>query len=84
MIDKVEPFKERRIKHKFQELLNCEIFEAIKNRDKLFRKLKKSRTPIDKELYNVARYNVQKVMKKVNFENKLNEFIGKPESTEAH
>ena len=38
--DKVALIKERRIKHYSQELFDSEIFEAIKNRDKLLKKLK--------------------------------------------
>ena len=80
-IDKVAPIKERRIKHNSQEWFDGEISEAIENRDKLLKKLKKSRLHIDKELYNVARYKVHKLIfnkKKDYFENKLNECIDRP------
>ena len=80
-IDKVAPSKERRIKHNSQKWFDGEISEAIKNRDKLLKKFKKSRLRIDKELYNAARYKVHKLIfnkKKDYFENKLNECIGKP------
>ena len=53
-INKVAPIKERRIKHNSQEWFDGEIFEAIKNRDKLLKKFKRSRLHIDKELYNAA------------------------------
>ena len=59
-IDKVAPIKERRIKHNSQEWFDGEISEAIKNRDKLLKKFKRSRLHIDKELYNAARYKVHK------------------------
>ena len=39
-IDKVAPIKERRIKHNFQEWFDGEISEAIKNCEKLLKKLK--------------------------------------------
>ena len=39
-IDKVVPIKERRIKHNSQKWFDVEISEAIKNRDKLLKKLK--------------------------------------------
>ena len=39
-IDKVAPIKERRIKHNSQKWFDGEISEAIKNRDKLLKKLK--------------------------------------------
>ena len=38
--DKVEPIKERRIKHNSQEWFDGDISEATKNRDKLFKKFK--------------------------------------------
>ena len=80
-IDKVAPIKERRIKHNSQEWFDEEISEAIKDCDKLLKKIKKSRLLIDKRLYCAARYKVHKLIfnkKKDYFENKLNECIGKP------
>ena len=79
-IDKVAPINKRRLKHNSQEWFDGEISEAIKNRDKLLKKFKRSRLHIDKELYNAARYKVHKMIfnkKKNYFENKLNECIGK-------
>ena len=79
-IDKGAPIKERRMKHNFQEWLDGEISEAIKNRDKLLKKLKRSRLHINKELYNAAQCKLHKMnfdKKKYYFENKLNECIGK-------
>ena len=75
-IDKVAPMKERRIKHNSQEWFDGEISESIKNRDKLLKKIKKSRLHIDKELYNKKKIRINK--KKDYFENKLNECIGQP------
>ena len=37
-----------------------EIANEIKNRDKLFKKFKKSKLHIDKDIYNAARYKVGK------------------------
>ena len=54
MIDKVAPIKERRVKQNSQEWFDGEIADEIKNRDKLFKKFKKSKLHIDKEIYNVA------------------------------
>ena len=79
-INKVAPIKERKIKHNSQEYFNGEISEAIKNRDKLLKKFKRSRLHINKKLHNAARYKVHKMIfnkKKNYFENKLNECIGK-------
>ena len=79
-IDKVVTIKERRIKHNSQEWFDGEISEAIKNRDKLLKKFKRARLHIDEELYNAARYKIQKLIfnKKNYYENRLNECIGKP------
>ena len=80
-IDKVAPTKERRLKHNSQEWSDGEISEAIRNREKLLKKFKRSRLHIDKELYNAAQYKVPKMIfnKKNDYsQNKLNEFIGKP------
>ena len=57
-IDKVAPIKERSIKQNSQEWFHGEISKTIKNRDELFKKSKKSRLHIDKELYNAARSKV--------------------------
>ena len=48
-IDKVAPIKERKIKHNSQEWFDGEISEAIKNRDQLLKKIKRSRWHIDNE-----------------------------------
>ena len=79
-INKVAPIKERRIKHNSQEWFDGEISEAIKNRDKLLKKIKRSRLHIDKELYNAAQCKVHKMTfnkKKDYFESRLNECIDK-------
>ena len=58
-----------------------EIADEIKNRDKLFKKFKKSKLHIDKDIYNAARYKVKKMIfnkKRSYFEKKLSESIGKP------
>ena len=72
-IDKVAPIKERRIKQNSKESFDGEISAAIKDRDKLLKKFKRSRLHIDKKLYNAARYKVQKLIfnkEKDYFENK--------------
>ena len=52
-----------------------EIADEIENRDKLFKKFKKSKLDFDKDIYNVARYKVRLMI----FNKKrLSEFIGKP------
>ena len=62
VLDKVAPIKERRVKHNSQEWFDGKISEAIKNRDKLLKKFKRSRLHIDKELYCAARFKVHKVI----------------------
>ena len=62
VIDKVAPLKERRVKQNSQEWLDGEIADEIKNRDKLFRKFKKSKLQVDKVIYNAARYKLQKMI----------------------
>ena len=75
------PIKSRRIKQNAQEWLDGEVAEKISVRDKLFKKFKKSKLHIDKEIYKIARYEVQKLIsckKKKFFEKRLNDSIGKP------
>ena len=81
VIDKVVPIKERRFKRNSQEWYDGEIADEIKNRDKLFKKFKNSKLHIDKDIYNVARYKVRKMIFNKNrsfFEKKLSESIGTP------
>ena len=48
VIDRVAPIKERRVKQNSQEWFDGEIADEIKNRDKLFKKFKKSKLHLDK------------------------------------
>ena len=43
-----------------QEWFDGEIADEIKNQDKLFKKFKKSKLHLDKDIYNSARYKLQK------------------------
>ena len=75
VIDTVVPVKNKRIK------FNIEISEKLIIRDKLFKKYKKTRLHVDKEIYKRARYSVQNLIakkKKEFFEKNLKECIGKP------
>ena len=72
--------KKRRVKQNSQEWFYGEIVDEIKNRDKLFKKFKKSKLHIDKDIYNAARYKVRKMIfnkKRSFFEKKLSESIAK-------
>ena len=60
--DKVAPIKERRVKQNSQEWFDGEIADETKNRDKLFKKFKISKSHIDKDIYNAARYKVKKMI----------------------
>ena len=63
-----------------QERFDGEVAEKISVPDK-FKKFKKSKLHIDKEIYKIAPYEVQKLIsykKKQFFENRLNHSIGKP------
>ena len=61
VIDKVATLKERQVKQNSQEWFDGEIADEIKNHVKLFRKFKKSKLQIDKDIY-VARYKLQKMI----------------------
>ena len=81
VIDKVAPLKERLVKQNSQEWFGGEIADEIKNLEKLFKKFKKSKLQIDKDIYNVARYKLKKMIintKRAFIENKLSKSIGRP------
>ena len=74
VIDKVAPIKERQAKQNSQEWFDGEIADEIKNRDKLFKKSKKSKLHINKYIYYVARYKVRNMIfnkKRSFFEKKI-------------
>ena len=62
VIDKFAPMKERRVKQNSQKWFDGEIADGIKNRDRLFRKNKKSKLCIYKDIYDVVRYKLQKMI----------------------
>ena len=62
VIDLAAPIKSRRIKQNSQEWFDGEVAEKISARDKLFKKFKKPKLHIDKEMYKIARYEVQKLI----------------------
>ena len=81
VIDKVAPAKSKKIERNSQEWFDSEISEKLIIRDKLFKKYKKTRLHVDKEIYKRARYSVQNLnakKKKEFFENKLKKCIHKP------
>ena len=62
VMDKVAHMKERRVKQNSQKWFDEEIADEIKNRDRLFKKSKKSKLHIEKDIYNAARYKLQKMV----------------------
>ena len=81
VIDNLTPSKNKPIKGTSQNWFDAEIMEKISERDKLFKKFKKSRLHVDKDNYKEVRNEVQKLIrtkKKAYFESKLTENIGKP------
>ena len=80
-IEKISPSKEVRIKNNNQEWFDGEVLEKIKERDKLFRKYKKSKLQVDREIYQKARNAAHSIIlkkKKQHVQEALQENIGKP------
>ena len=80
VIDKLAPFKTNQVKGNSQEWFDGEVLESIALRDKLFKKFKRSKLNVDKEIYNKARNKSHRLIlqKREYFENKLKENIAKP------
>ena len=79
VIDKVAPEKKVRIKGNNQEWFDNEVHEAIRKRDKLFSKFKKTRLDIDNKNYNESRNIVQRLIKrkkKILFLDNWNKILG--------
>ena len=64
VIDKVAPVKNKRIKKDSQEWFDSEISAKVITQDKLFKKYKKTRLHVDKEINKRARYSVQNLIVK--------------------
>ena len=60
--DRVAPIKERWVKQNSQEWFDGGIADEIKSRDKLFKKFKKAKLHIDKDICNAARFKVRKMI----------------------
>ena len=66
-IEKIAPIKTVRIKNRNQEWFDSDVSEKISTRDKLFRKYKKSKLHVDKEIYVTARNSAHSlILKKKN------------------
>ena len=57
------PYKTIRVKNQSSEWFDCELAEQISNRDKLFKKFKKSKLHIDELIYKEAKNTVQRLIK---------------------
>ena len=55
VIDTLTSFKTKQVKGTSQEWFDGEVLESIALRDKLFKKFKRSKLNVDKEIYNKAR-----------------------------
>ena len=62
VIDKLAPYKSKRVKGNTQKWFDGEVLEKINQRNKLFKKFKKSRLHIDKELYKKSKYDDLKLI----------------------
>ena len=56
VIDKIAPYKSKRVKGNTRKWFDGEVLEKLNLRNKLFKKFKKSRLYIDKELYKKSKY----------------------------
>ena len=55
VIDKLAPFKSKRVKGNSQEWFDGEVLKSIALRDKLFNKFNRSKLNVDKEIYSKSR-----------------------------
>ena len=81
VIDNIAPYKSKRVKGNNQKWFDGKVLEKLNLRNELFKKLKKLRFHIDKELYKKSKYDTLKLIaskKQASFEEKLSETIGKP------
>ena len=77
---KIAPCKTKTVKDNCKKWFDSVVSEGINNRDKLFKKFKKSRQALDQENYKKIRCEVKKLIaerKRNYFETKLTENIGK-------
>ena len=81
VIDKLAPFKTKRVKGNSQKWFDGEVLESIALQDKLFKKFKRSKLNVDKEVYNKARNKSHRLIlqiKREYFKNRLKENAAKP------
>ena len=81
VLNNLAPYKTIRVKAQPNEWFDGELAEQISNRDKLFKKLKKSKLHIYELIYKEAKNTVQRLIKEKKrnfFSKKLQENIGEP------
>ena len=71
VIDKLASFKTKRVKGNSQEWFDSEVLESIALRDKLFKKFKRSKLNLEKEIYNKARNKSHRLILQSMFQNSL-------------
>ena len=60
--DKIAPYKSKRVKGNTQKRFDGEVLEKLNLRNNVFKKFKKSRLQIDKELYKKSKYDALKLI----------------------
>ena len=81
-IEKIASYRNKRTKKNTQKWFDSEVLEKLNARDRLFKKFKKSRLHMDKQLLKKAKYDTSKLIttkKREFFKERLSETIGKPE-----
>ena len=63
VVDKIAPFKDRRIKNNTQDWLDDEVAEAFKLREKCLKTFTLTKLHIDEELYKESKYLAVKLIK---------------------
>ena len=80
-IDKIIPYQNKRIKGTTQKWFDSKVLEKLNARDKFFKKFKRSRLDIDKQLHKKAKFDASKLItqkKPAFFKEKFSATIGKP------
>ena len=62
VIDKIAPYESKRVKGNTQKWFDGKVLEKLNLRNKLFKKFKKLRLHIDKELYKKSKCNALKLI----------------------
>ena len=66
VVNRIAPYKSKRVKGNTQKWFDGKVLEKLNLRNKLFKKFKKSRLHIDKELYKKSKYDTLKLIAQKN------------------